>query len=115
MSTDLTFATGKFPKAIRFVLVNNRIPRTDHHCALCGGLIEEGYVRDSQTRLTYCDTQCFAAWAYGRPPSSKIVEGKHHEMFKSGMQSRHWSCRLSARLVQQAALLFKALPRCVRG
>jgi hypothetical protein len=45
-----------------------------------------------------------------RPPSSKIVEGKCHEMFKSRLQSRHWSCRLSARLVQQAALLFKALP-----
>jgi hypothetical protein len=24
-------------------------------------------------------------------------------------------CRLSVRLVQQAALLFRALPRCVRG
>jgi hypothetical protein len=50
-----------------------------------------------------------------RPPSSKIVEGKRHEMFKSRLQSRHWSCRLSARLVQQAALLFKALPRCLRS
>ena len=51
MSTDLTFATGRFPQAIRFVLVNNRVPRTDQHCALCGGLIEKGYVRDSQTPL----------------------------------------------------------------
>jgi hypothetical protein len=50
-----------------------------------------------------------------RPPLSKIVEGKRHEMFKSRLQSRHWSCRLSARLVQQTSLLFKALPRCVRG
>jgi len=49
-----------------------------------------------------------------RPPSSKLVEGKRHEMFKSRLQSPHWSCRLSA-MVQQAALLFKALPRCVRG
>ena len=50
-----------------------------------------------------------------RSASSKIVKGKCHEMFKSRLQSRHWSCCLSARLVQQAALLFKALPRCVRG
>jgi hypothetical protein len=50
-----------------------------------------------------------------RPPSSKIVEGKRHEMFKSRLQSRHWSCRLSARLAQQATLLFKALPRCFRS
>jgi len=63
MSTDLIFATGSFPRAIRFVLVNNRVPHTDQHCALCGGLIEKGYVRDSRTRLICCDTQCFAGWA----------------------------------------------------
>jgi hypothetical protein len=63
MSTYLAFATERFPQAIRFVLVNNRVPRTDQQCALCGGLIEKGYVRDSRTRLIYCDTQCFAGWA----------------------------------------------------
>jgi len=34
MSTELTFPIGRFPQAIRFVLVNNRVPRTDN-CALC--------------------------------------------------------------------------------
>jgi len=63
MSTDPTFATGKIPHAIRFVVVNNRMPCTDEHCALCDGLIEEGYVRDSQTRLIYCDSECLAGWA----------------------------------------------------
>ena len=63
MSTYLAFATERFPQAIRFVLVNDRVPRTDQQCALCGGLIEKGYVRDSRTRLIYCDTQCFAGWA----------------------------------------------------
>ncbi len=62
MGTD-TFVTSRFPQAVRFVLVNNRVPRTDQQCALCGGLIEKGYVRDRQTRLIYCDTQCFAGWA----------------------------------------------------
>ena len=71
MSTDLTFAAGRFPRAIRFVLVNNRVPRTGQHCALCGGLIEKGYVRDSQTRLIYCDTQCFAGWAHEAAPVVK--------------------------------------------
>jgi hypothetical protein len=71
MSNDLTFATGRFLQAIRFVLVNNRIPRTGQHCALCGGLIEKGYVRDSQTRLIYCDTQCLAGSAYEAPPVVK--------------------------------------------
>ena len=63
MSTDLTFATGGFPQAIRFIVVDNRVPRTDQLCTLCGGHIEKSYVRDSRTRLIYCDTQCFAGWA----------------------------------------------------
>jgi hypothetical protein len=83
MGTDLTFATDRFPQAIRFVLVNNRVPRADQHCTLCGALIEKGYVRDSQTRLIYCDTRCFAGWAHERRPVLKIVEEKRHEVFKS--------------------------------
>ena len=71
MRTDLTFATGKFPQAIRFVLVKNRLPRTCKHCALCGGITDKGYVRDTQTRLIYCDTQCFAAWGHGVAPIVK--------------------------------------------
>jgi hypothetical protein len=71
MSSNLTFAAGGFPHGIRFVLVNNRVPRADEHCALCGGLIEKGYVRDSQTRLVYCDTQCFAGWAHEAAPVVK--------------------------------------------
>jgi hypothetical protein len=71
VSNDLTVATGRFSKWIRFVLVNNRVPRMDQHCALCGGLIEKGYVRDSQTRLIYCDTQCFAGWAHEAAPVVK--------------------------------------------
>ena len=71
MRTDLTFVTGRFPHAIRFVLVNNRAPRTDQHCALCDGLIEKGYVRDSQTRLIYCDMQCFAGWPHEATPVVK--------------------------------------------
>ena len=47
----------------RFVLVNHRIPRADARCALCGGKIAEGYVREPQTRVLYCDTQCFAGHA----------------------------------------------------
>ena len=64
MSTDLTLATDRVPPAIRFVLVNDRVPRTDQYCALCGGLIEKGYVRDSRTRLICCGVQCFAGWAH---------------------------------------------------
>ena len=64
MSANLTHASiGAFLRRTRFVLVNDRVPREHADCALCGGLIEKGYVRDLQTRLIYCDTQCFAGWA----------------------------------------------------
>jgi hypothetical protein len=62
MST-LAFATGGLLHKRRFVIVNDRVPRTEQHCALCGGIVENSYVRDSQTRLIYCDTQCLAGGA----------------------------------------------------
>jgi hypothetical protein len=36
-------------------------------------------------------------------------DGKCHEMFESQLQSSHRPCVLSARLVQQAAILFKEM------
>jgi hypothetical protein len=63
VSTNLNFAVGGLTHRTRFVLVNDRIPRSDEHCALCGEVVEKSYVRDSQTRLIYCDTQCFAGGA----------------------------------------------------
>jgi hypothetical protein len=57
-----SFAHGDgVPRPTRFVLVNERIPRTDGYCALCCERIDDGYVRDPHTRLLYCDAACFAA------------------------------------------------------
>jgi hypothetical protein len=64
MSTSPSFAADRLPYRTRFVLVNNRVPRADEHCALCGEIVEKGYVRDSQTRLIYCDPQCFAGGSH---------------------------------------------------
>jgi hypothetical protein len=64
VSASLSLATCGFQHATRFVLVNDRVPRNDEHCALCGSTIEKGYVRDSKTSLIYCDTRCFAGGAY---------------------------------------------------
>jgi hypothetical protein len=64
MSINLTHAnTDGFLRRIRFVLVNDRVPGTDADCALCCRKIEKSYVRESQTHLLYCDTQCFAGHA----------------------------------------------------
>jgi hypothetical protein len=52
----------QFPTHIRFVVVNNRVPRTDALCALCGKKIEQTYVHELQTRLVYCDARCLAGY-----------------------------------------------------
>src|SRR5262249_23030267 len=36
MNPNLTFARAGFLRPTRFVVVYDRIPRTDGHCALCG-------------------------------------------------------------------------------
>jgi len=76
MNPNLTFARSGFLRQTRFVLVNGRIPRTDGHCALCGRIVERGYVRDSQTRLIYCDTQCFPGEADLAVPIVRISARK---------------------------------------
>jgi hypothetical protein len=55
----------------RFVLVNDRAPREGANCALCGRVIERGYVRESQTRLLDCDTQC----VMGHTKMAKLAGG----------------------------------------
>ena len=115
MNANLTFAMSGFLHRTRFVVVNDRIPRTDGHCALCGKVIERGYVRDSQTRLITATRSVFQVRQIWQCPSSKIARGRCHEMLKSLLQSRYWLARPSARLVQQTALLLKELPLCLRG
>jgi hypothetical protein len=64
LSANLSLATCAFPHATGFILVNDRMPGTDEHCALCGGAIDKGYLRDFKTGLIYCDAQCFAGGTY---------------------------------------------------
>jgi len=51
---------ARFPSRARFVLVNDRVPRNDAYCTMCCEPIEQGYVREAQTRLLYCDARCLA-------------------------------------------------------
>jgi hypothetical protein len=62
MSTALKLASASMaalPGGIRFVLVNDRVPRSDANCALCCKKIEPGYIRELRSRLIYCNPQCF--------------------------------------------------------
>ena len=48
-----------FSARARFILVRDRVPRIDANCARCAAKIENGYVRQPQTRLVFCDLACF--------------------------------------------------------
>jgi hypothetical protein len=45
---------------MRFVLVNDRMPRKQSFCVLCGEPIGTSYLRETGTRLFYCDHECYA-------------------------------------------------------
>ena len=87
---SLAFATGGPLHQTQFVIVNDRLPRTGEHCALCGGRIEKGYVRDSRTRLIYCDRQCFAGGARMALPIVKTCDSKRvaGEISRRSLQDR---------------------------
>jgi hypothetical protein len=53
---------AQFSAHIRFVVVNNRVPRADALCVVCGTKIEQTYVHELQTHFLYCDAQCFAGY-----------------------------------------------------
>jgi hypothetical protein len=44
---------------MRFILVNGRTPRSQSFCAMCCEPIEEGYLREIATGLSYCDRGCY--------------------------------------------------------
>jgi hypothetical protein len=46
---------------MRFVLVNGRTPCRQSFCALCCKPIGASYLREIETRLSYCDDRCYAA------------------------------------------------------
>ena len=46
---------------MRFVLVRGRTPLSQTHCACCNQPISARYVRETGTRLYYCDLDCYAS------------------------------------------------------
>jgi hypothetical protein len=45
---------------MRYILVNGRTPRSQSFCALCCKRIGLSYLREIETRLSYCDDKCYA-------------------------------------------------------
>jgi len=44
---------------MRFILVNGRTPRPPSFCAWCREPIRQSYLRETATRLSYCDHRCY--------------------------------------------------------
>ena len=44
---------------MKFVLVNGRRPRPETFCALCCEPIDETYLRELTTHLSYCTYECY--------------------------------------------------------
>jgi len=44
---------------LRFIFVNDRMPRAQAHCGLCCTPITAGYVREIGTKFCYCSRGCF--------------------------------------------------------
>jgi hypothetical protein len=45
---------------MRCIIVNNANLKTEASCAHCGGRIGGSYVREIESRLTYCDYRCYS-------------------------------------------------------
>jgi hypothetical protein len=50
---------------MRFILVTGRTPRAQSTCALCCKPIGASYLREIETRLSYCDDKCYAEHCVG--------------------------------------------------
>ena len=44
---------------MKFIVVNGRTPRPQSFCSLCCEPIGESYLRETATRLSYCDHKCY--------------------------------------------------------
>ena len=50
---------------MRFALVNGRTPCPQSFCALCCKPIGASYLREIETRLSYCDDKCYSEHCEG--------------------------------------------------
>jgi len=61
-------------RGMRFILVNDRTPSHSSFCALCCEPITGGYLRESATRLIFCDQRCYAGHRRASVPTIRNRE-----------------------------------------
>jgi hypothetical protein len=64
-SLSRLWPVGGGRRHMRFILVNGRTPRRRSFCALCWEPIGMSYLREIETRLSYCDDKCYAEHCVG--------------------------------------------------
>jgi hypothetical protein len=47
---------------LKFVVVNNMVPRRPAACAECSRRLERGYLHDLSTSKRYCGVECYPQW-----------------------------------------------------
>ena len=65
---------------MQFILVNGRSPRPQSFCTLCCEPIQDGYVREIATRLSYCSIKCYVDHCIDTTRVFEITRG-HHDPF----------------------------------
>jgi hypothetical protein len=53
------------PFNIRFVLVNNMVPRRPTVCTECSRPLKRDYLHDLSTSKRYCGVECYPQWLSG--------------------------------------------------
>jgi hypothetical protein len=62
---------AQFPSRIKFILVNDRTPRTEACCFMCCQPIEQGYLREARTSLFFCSNECFGVYEQPAKPAAE--------------------------------------------
>src|SRR4030081_3118899 len=62
---------------MRFILMNGRTPCRQSVCALCCKPIGASYLREIETRLSYCDHDCYAQHCEGAVLALEIMREQH--------------------------------------
>lgn len=62
---------------IKFVMVNNMIPRDPSVCAACSRPLEQGYLHDLSTSKCYCGVECYIYGRWSPERSNRLPQRTH--------------------------------------
>lgn len=87
---------------MRYVLVNERVPKTNRYCALCTARLDDGYLREIDTRIKYCGVACYTEHCN----SAMLIMGGIHGEVTQEMRLLSGPSRASREPLVEVTLLF---------